>query len=199
MLNLVPSQFVKIGLDLHAHEHFVGNSFREFITDECSHFVFGDATDLPFPSSSFDVVCSNEFISHVKSIDESVAEQIRVAKRGGTILIIDSNPLNPITLFICLVMNFVKSRKARGPIKRGGMRWLFHRQEAFREDAPMMDGLSLLVCWKDENIHTQYWWRKKLQPYTDRVEFKTSTFWSYPSFSWFTPIANKILIVGTKT
>lgn len=198
MLNLVPSQFMKIGLDLHAHEHFVGNSFREFVTGESSHFMFGDATNLPFPDSSFDVVYSNEFISHVKSIDESIAEQIRVVKRGGTILIMDSNPLNPITLFTCLVMNFVRSRKHRGPIKRGGVRWLFHRQEAFRELAPMKDGVSRLVCWTDENIHTQYWWRRKLRAYSDRVDFKTSIFWSYPSLSWFTPIANKILIVGNK-
>ena len=85
LLHLLPTGYTKIGLDLHAHQHFIGNTFMDFLNDNSSHFVFGDATKLPFPDATFDVVYSNEFVSHVKDIDETLTEQVRVLKGGGVL------------------------------------------------------------------------------------------------------------------
>ena len=107
----------------------------------------------------------------------------------------DGNPLNPETFFHCFIVNYLTSRKSE--IKRGGARWLFHRDEPFYELAPIK-GATRMVCWKDENIHTKYWWKKKIEPYSNEIEFEISNFWSYLPISAFKLIANKILILGRK-
>lgn len=195
LLNLLPDDYTKIGVDLHTHDHFINTTFIDFQNAKSSHFVFGDAIALPFPDSAFDVVYSNEFVSHVKDIDETLKEQMRVLKKGGTLLIMDANPLNIETFFSCFIINHLTSRNSE--TKRGGMRWLLHRDEPFYELAPIKGG-KRMVCWKDENNHTKFWWEKKLRSYSDLMEFKISTFWSYLPISSFKLIANKILILGKK-
>jgi ubiquinone/menaquinone biosynthesis C-methylase UbiE len=195
LLNLLSDKYTKIGIDLHAHEHFINSTFIDFLNTKSSHFVFGDATELPFPDETFDVVYSNEFVSHVKNIDETLIEQIRVLKKDGILIIMDANPLNIQTFFICFVVNYLTSRNSE--IKRGGMRWLFHRDEPFYEFAPIKGGMRM-VCWKDENIHINYWWKKKLRSYSNLVDFEISNFWSFLPISSFKFIANKILVVGKK-
>ena len=118
LLHLLPKGYTKIGLDLHAHQHFIDNTFVDFLDAKLSHFVFGDATKLPFPNAAFDVVYSNEFVSHVRDIDKTLKEQIRVLKRGSILLIMDANPLNPQAFFQCFIGNYLTSRNSE--IKRGG-------------------------------------------------------------------------------
>lgn len=195
LLNLISNNYMKIGIDLHAHQHFIDDTFREFLNTKSSYFAFGDATKLPFPDSTFDIVFSNEFVSHVKDIDETLEEQIRVLKKGGFLLIMDSNPLNIQTFFSCFIVNYLTSRNSK--TKRGGMRWLFHRDEPFYELAPIKGG-KRMVYWKDENIHTKFWWKKKLRSYSSQMEFEISIFWSFLPISSFKLIANKILVVGKK-
>ena len=195
LLRLLPSEYMKVGIDLHAHQHFIDNTFEGFLNAKSSHFVFGDATKLPFPDTTFDIVYSNEFVSHVRDIDETLWEQIRVLKRGGILLIMDANPLNPETFFSCFIVNYLTSRKSE--IKRGGARWFFHRDEPFFELASIKGG-ARMVYWKDENIHSKYWWKRKLEPYSDEIKFSISNFWSYLPISSFKLIANKILVVGRK-
>jgi SAM-dependent methyltransferase len=45
----------------------------------------------PFAAESFDVVISNEAISHYRDVKASLAETHRVLKRGGVLLVADSN------------------------------------------------------------------------------------------------------------
>jgi ubiquinone/menaquinone biosynthesis C-methylase UbiE len=123
LLHLLPPECMKVGLDLHTHQHFIDNTFMDFLNTKSSHFVFGDATNLPFPDATFDVVYSNEFVSHVRDIDETLKEQIKVLKRGGILLIMDGNPLNPETFFHCFIANYLTSRKSE--IKRGGVEMAF--------------------------------------------------------------------------
>lgn len=195
LLNLISDNTTKVGLDLHSHDHFIDTTFIDFQTEKSSHFVFGDATTLPFSNSTFDIVYSNEFVSHVKDIDETLNEQLRVLKKGGIILIMDANPLNIETFFSCFIVNYLSSRNSL--TKRGGIRWLLHRDEPFCELAPIKGG-SRMVYWKDENIHTKYWWKKKLRPYSVLMDFEISTFWSFLPISSLKLIANKILVVGRK-
>jgi ubiquinone/menaquinone biosynthesis C-methylase UbiE len=196
LLNLLPRECMRVGLDLHAyHQSIDRTTFADFLDAESAHFVWGDATRLPFADDTIDIVYSNEFVSHVRSIDQTLLEQIRVLKRGGSILIMDANVLNPETFFDCLIVIYLGSRRAE--TKRGGMKWLLHRDEPFYEPGPMRQG-ARLVCWTDENIHSQYWWRRKLRSYAGIMDFKVGTFWSYLPISWFGVVANKILIVGKK-
>ena len=112
LLHLLPSEYMCVGLDLHAHQHFIDNTFLDFLDAKLSHFVFGDATKLPFPNAAFDAVYSNEFVSHVRDIDKTLKEQIRVLKRGGILLIMDGNPLNPQAFFQCFIGNYLTSRNS---------------------------------------------------------------------------------------
>jgi ubiquinone/menaquinone biosynthesis C-methylase UbiE len=50
-------------------------------------FVRAAAERLPFPDASFDVVYCFSAIEHVESVEESVAEMVRVTRRGGLIYV----------------------------------------------------------------------------------------------------------------
>lgn len=52
-----------------------------------SAFVRAAAERLPFPDGTFDVVYCFSAIEHVASVEESVAEMVRVARRGGLIYV----------------------------------------------------------------------------------------------------------------
>jgi ubiquinone/menaquinone biosynthesis C-methylase UbiE len=194
LLNLLSEKYTRVGLDMSVNLHGMGDAPEGFLGARQSHFVFGDGTRLPFGDSTFDVVYSNEFVSHVKNIDESLTEQMRVLKTGGLIIIMDANVLNPITFYVCFIGSYLKSR--RSTVKRGGVKWLFHRHEPLYGGTAL--GGTLMAGWRDENIHSPYWWRKKLESYSGNVDFEVSTFWSYLPGSLFGAIANKVLAVGTK-
>ncbi|MBI5191215.1 MAG: class I SAM-dependent methyltransferase [Nitrospirae bacterium] len=55
------------------------------------YFVKGDATDLPFPDGSFDVVISSQVLEHVKDYMKSVRETARVLRPGGQAIIATPN------------------------------------------------------------------------------------------------------------
>ena len=50
-------------------------------------FVRAVAERLPFPDGTFDVVYCFSSIEHVESVEESVAEMVRVTRRGGLIYV----------------------------------------------------------------------------------------------------------------
>ena len=56
--------------------------------------VLGDAVDLPFRDSYFDVAWLQEFISHVSSVIGVVQEAYRVLRNGGIIIVKDTSNLN---------------------------------------------------------------------------------------------------------
>ena len=47
----------------------------------------GDATALPFPDASFDVVYAFKVLAHVPDVDRAIAEMFRVVRPGGHVLI----------------------------------------------------------------------------------------------------------------
>jgi ubiquinone/menaquinone biosynthesis C-methylase UbiE len=55
---------------------------------------FGTATDLPFDSDSFDVVCSFKVLAHVPEIGKALAEMVRVTRPGGHVLAEFYNPIS---------------------------------------------------------------------------------------------------------
>ncbi|MEM0338012.1 MAG: class I SAM-dependent methyltransferase [Candidatus Caldarchaeum sp.] len=51
----------------------------------------GSVENMPYPSDFFDMVLSNEAISHYNDVDGFLREAARVLKRGGTLIIADGN------------------------------------------------------------------------------------------------------------
>lgn len=73
----------RVGLDpLARHYLAMGASAHEM------EYVEGAGEALPFPDASFDVVASFNNLDHVADVARSIAEMLRVARPGGTILLI---------------------------------------------------------------------------------------------------------------
>jgi ubiquinone/menaquinone biosynthesis C-methylase UbiE len=54
-----------------------------------SEFVEGDAEQLPFPTDSFDVVCTARTLHHMPRPEVVLFEMTRVLRPGGTMLVVD--------------------------------------------------------------------------------------------------------------
>ena len=59
-----------------------------------------DVLELPFETQSFDVICSNELIEHLPDVETALAEMIRVARKGGRIILSGPNLCSPMTPFL---------------------------------------------------------------------------------------------------
>jgi len=56
-----------------------------------TRFVCGDATSLPFPDASFDVVTMFDVLEHVPRDEAAAAEALRVLRPGGFLLVSSPN------------------------------------------------------------------------------------------------------------
>jgi demethylmenaquinone methyltransferase / 2-methoxy-6-polyprenyl-1,4-benzoquinol methylase len=67
-----------------------------------------DALSLPFPEARFDAVMSGYLVRNVIDIRRALAEQVRVAKPGGRIVILDTSPppKNVLRPFILAYLKF---------------------------------------------------------------------------------------------
>lgn len=63
----------------------------------------GDATRLPFPSNSFDVVCAMSVLHHIRHPEHAIAEMLRVGN----------------AIFICDANNFAQGSRASRAFKQG--------------------------------------------------------------------------------
>lgn len=73
------------------------------------NFSAADALRLPFKDSTFDSVVSGFLMRNVIDLQQALQEQLRVIKRGGRIVILDTTrpKRNLLTPFIWLHMHFV--------------------------------------------------------------------------------------------
>jgi demethylmenaquinone methyltransferase/2-methoxy-6-polyprenyl-1,4-benzoquinol methylase len=73
------------------------------------NFSTADALNLPFPDSSFDAVTSGFLMRNVINLNQAVAEQYRILKNGGRIVILDTTrpKKNIFSPFIWLHMHFI--------------------------------------------------------------------------------------------
>jgi ubiquinone/menaquinone biosynthesis C-methylase UbiE len=60
---------------------------KRFAHDARMAFVLADAQHLPFEDATFDVVVSHQFLNFVPRASEAIAEQVRVLRPGGTLLV----------------------------------------------------------------------------------------------------------------
>jgi ubiquinone/menaquinone biosynthesis C-methylase UbiE len=152
--------------------------------------IYGDACNLPFDNETFDVVMSEEFFEHVTDINLAMKEQIRVLKRGGRLVIEQTNFLNPFVLFDLLVKY---PRRTHG--NYGGIRWLFTKSKV-KENIYGTGWTG-----KDEDIHTRLWWRIKMKHYPNlEVEEFTSFLVKKRGhfFRLLEPFMSNILIIARK-
>ena len=54
-------------------------------------FIEGDAIDLPVEDLSFDVVTASQLLCFIPDVDKALSEMFRVLKRGGRLVILDSD------------------------------------------------------------------------------------------------------------
>jgi ubiquinone/menaquinone biosynthesis C-methylase UbiE len=54
-------------------------------------FEVGDCHDLPYEDNSFDIVVAHTLVSHVKDVERTVQEMVRVKKTDGVIAIFDGD------------------------------------------------------------------------------------------------------------
>lgn len=150
----------------------------DIVKRSASHFnvetstITGDACDLPFGENKFDLVFSKSFFEHVYDIDKALKEQVRVLRKGGTLVIEDGNLLNVKSLFNLLV---VYPWRTHG--KYGGLKWLFgkHRVKS--------NLYEYLTYGRDEDIKTIYWWKKRITKEKDLIPLEIATTVRYSS-SW---------------
>src|SRR5690606_6296589 len=80
-----------VGVDIDAAT--IRYAREQYATDRL-RFEPGDATDLPLPTASVDVVTSFETIEHFSNHEGFLAEVVRVLRPGGLLII--SSPNRPI-------------------------------------------------------------------------------------------------------
>jgi demethylmenaquinone methyltransferase / 2-methoxy-6-polyprenyl-1,4-benzoquinol methylase len=95
-----------IGADFSLPMMYVGQQERRGNTIDWSA---ADALNLPFPDQYFDAVVSGYLVRNVIDIPRTLAEQHRVLKDGGRIVILDTSPPpdNLLKPFILLHLNYV--------------------------------------------------------------------------------------------
>jgi SAM-dependent methyltransferase len=88
------------GLELYEPMVRTIEAYMPLVPDEWAERIqvsLGDATDMPYPDESVDVVVSNEAISHYHDVDAFIREAHRVLRPGGTLIVADgNNSLNPL-------------------------------------------------------------------------------------------------------
>lgn len=126
--------------------------------------VSGDACAIPLADSSCAAVYSHSFFEHVYDVNKALAEQIRVLKPGGRLLIFDGNLLNPKLVFDLLVMYPFRTKG-----RHGGLRWIFGKRRVYR------NLYGYLPLGRDEDIKTPRWWRRRLEREPDLVVHRCTT------------------------
>jgi SAM-dependent methyltransferase len=75
-----------IGLNVGAGGSFYGSNIINLDINFCKNIVVcADAENLPFKSSTFSLVISQEMLEHVRHPNQAILEMYRVLKRDGTL------------------------------------------------------------------------------------------------------------------
>lgn len=84
LIEQIGAEYSLIGLDLSL------NMLR-YAQRRAPHMVQGDSLFLPFPDATFDVVVARSLLHHLPNPEDGVAEIKRVLKRGGHMVVADTN------------------------------------------------------------------------------------------------------------
>jgi SAM-dependent methyltransferase len=114
--------------------------------------VASDACAIPVATGSCSAVMSHSFFEHVYDRDLTLADQIRVLRPGGRLLIFDGNMLNPLLLFDLIFMYPLRTRG-----RHGGLKWMFGKGRVHE------NLYGYLPRGRDEDVKTARWWRRRLE------------------------------------
>jgi len=106
-----------------------------------------DALNLPFPDACFDAVVSGYLVRNVIDIPRTLAEQLRVLKAGGRIVILDTSPppnniLKPFIQFHLNTVIPVMGRIIGGEAAVDAYKYLPESTQSFKT----ADELATLMC-----------------------------------------------------
>ena len=95
-----------IGADFALPMMFVGQQYK---MGKRIQWCGADALQIPFASNSFDAITSGYLLRNVTDIHQTLREQLRVVKPGGTIVVLDSTPPpnNLLRPFITIHLKYV--------------------------------------------------------------------------------------------
>ncbi len=140
VLKAVPSAQV-IGADFAMPMMFVGQ--RQSMGQDIA-WLGADALNLPFPAERFDAVVSGYLVRNVIDITRTLEEQIRVLKRGGRMVVLDSSPPpdNLLKPFIKLYLKYgipTLGRLISGKEGADAYRYLPESTQAFKTPEELAD------------------------------------------------------------
>ena len=92
------SKWKKVGVDFSGS--LIATAKKKFNNTK---FFCEDATMLHFRDGPFDVVFCRDLIHHVSQRGKVIQEMFRVCKKGGRVVLIESNGRNPLTFVYSLV------------------------------------------------------------------------------------------------
>ena len=175
MLELAHRGFRTTGVDADRHLCALTNHAAGYFGLDAVA-VAADACALPFADRSHDAVFSRSFFEHVYDVDLALREQARILRRGGILIILDGNLLNPMTLLDLLVFYPIRTRG-----QYGGLKWILTKRRVKRQL------YGYLSQGRDEDVKTMWWWRRMLRRYRDLriVEVGTSARDVHPAWPGF--------------
>jgi SAM-dependent methyltransferase len=111
----------------------------------------GDATRLPFPDSSFDVVITSEVLEHIQDDITAITEMVRVLKPGGRFAA-------TVPAWLPEKINWMLSDEYHAPKSEGGHVRIYSKTELRAKLRSA--GLELTGGHKAHALHAPYWWLK---------------------------------------
>jgi len=135
-----------VGYDLNTEKIGLFQKLISYIGSETNNVkpVLGDSTRIKYPDEYFDVVITNETLSHVREMESTIDEVNRVLKPGGRFLIRDGN--NSLFLWGRVRRRMFWHRVEKGPVDHSSFRstdiplpFLEVRKKMIFERFPEMD------------------------------------------------------------
>jgi ubiquinone/menaquinone biosynthesis C-methylase UbiE len=95
LLQRIRVSFKSKGTGIDVSQVLIDKAKRE---DSQNTYLLADASNLPFPDNTFDIVTSFDNLEHIKEYKEVIKEIVRVLKPGGKLLLNTINKHNRLTI-----------------------------------------------------------------------------------------------------
>jgi SAM-dependent methyltransferase len=123
----------------------------EITADRFAGALRGDATRLPFPDQTFDVVITSEVLEHIQDDVAAIAEMYRVLKVGGIFAA-------TVPSWLPEVINWRLSSEYHAPASKGGHVRIYSAVELAAKLRAA--GLEIEGRHRAHGLHSPYWWLK---------------------------------------
>ena len=123
----------------------------EIPADRFGGALRGDATRLPFPDHSFDVVITSEVLEHIQDDVSAISEMCRVLKPGGVFAA-------TVPSWLPEVINWRLSSDYHAPASPGGHLRIYSATELAAKLRAA--GLQIEGRHRAHGLHSPYWWLK---------------------------------------